>query len=420
LYKRSVLDNGICIVTEEINYLRSASIGFWFRAGSRYERADNNGISHFIEHMLFKGTQTRSARNIAEEIDSAGGQLNAYTSKEHTCFFAKVLDEHFSLATEIIVDMLLNSVFADKELEKEKGVILEEIKMYEDTPDELVHDLFMESVCDGHPLSQSVLGKAENITAFDKNHIREYMDQYYIPENLVVVGVGNITHEQVVEEVHKRLAQFKGSYSGLQAYDVEGKPKHKYKTKDTELVHICLGTLGLPRNHPDRYALYVLDSILGGGMSSRLFQELREERGLVYSTFTYHSCFYDTGSFAVYAGTSPEHVEEVIGLIRNEFNRMCQEKVSEIELDRSKRQIKGNMMLGLENTANRMSRLAKAELFYEPLYTPDQLLAQIDRVQSEDILRVAKSLFFDDRLSLVCIGPKEAVVKAYEGLERGI
>lgn len=405
MYKKTVLENGIRIVTEEIPHVRSVTIGFWVRSGSRDEDPSNNGISHLIEHLLFKGTTTRSAREIAEQIDAAGGQLNAFTSKEHTCYYARVLDGHLAMATEILADMLLNSTILEAELEKEKGVILEEIKMYEDSPDELVHDLFAEALLSPHPLGQSVLGKAENIERLDRDTILQYMDRHYTPQNLVVSVAGNVTHEEVVGQIRRHFGSF--HRAGYRPDEVLASPKRTnlIRPKDTEQIHLCVGGYGVKRHDPDRFALYVLDTALGGGMSSRLFQELREEHGLVYSTYSYHSCFHEAGIFAIYAGTSPKHASTVLDLIRSECTNVGQEGIRGEELRRAKEQIKGNLMLSLESTANRMSRIAKAELFSEDLLSPDDLIERIDAVTHEDTIRIASRIMHNDGLSLTAIGP---------------
>lgn len=404
MYQRTVLPNGIRIVTEEIPHVRSAAIGFWYRAGSRDEAPGQNGISHFIEHLMFKGTKTRSARAIAEAIDATGGQMNAYTSKEHTCYYARVLDQHLDLAVEILADMLLNSVFAPSEMEKEKSVILEEIKMYDDSPDELVHDLLAEAAFYDHPLGQGVLGRDETIRAIGREDVVRYIEQRYVGRNLVVAAAGNLVHEQVVEQISRW-------FSHLPEGEADGPPTplkpplpQKILVKDTEQVHLCVGSRGFGRHHEDRYAVLLVDVALGGGMSSRFFQELREERGLVYSTYTYHTPFQETGLFAVYAGTSPENVREVVELIRDGLVRAAKEGLRPDELARAKEQLKGSLMLGLENTANRMSRIARAELFQEELLTPDELIRVIDRVTLEDAHRVTRAIV-ENGLIVAAVGP---------------
>lgn len=404
MYQRTVLPNGIRIVTETIPHVRSAAIGFWYRAGSRDETPEKNGISHLIEHLMFKGTKNRTAKEIAEEIDAAGGQMNAYTSKEHTCYYARVLDEHVDLAIEILADMLLNSVFAPGEMEKEKGVILEEIKMYEDSPDEIVHDLFAEAAFAGHPLGQSVLGHEETVKAIRREDVLAYIDQRYVGENLVVAAAGRLVHDEIVEMVQRWFGGLPRGSGNDRAIPPNKAFPLRIQPKETEQVHLCVGARSFPRNHADRYAVHVIDVALGGGMSSRFFQELREERGLVYSTYSYHASFQETGLFTIYAGVSPANLLEVLHLIRDGLDRVVRDGLEPAELQRAKEQLKGSLMLGLENTANRMSRIAQAELFDEELLTPDQLIETIDRVSLDDVHRVLRELFGGD-LVVAAVGP---------------
>lgn len=394
------------MVTEAIPHVRSVAIGFWFRAGSRDEAPSENGISHLIEHLMFKGTKKRTARQIAEIVDASGGQMNAYTSKEHTCYYARVLDEHVGLAVEILADMLRHSVFDPVEMEKEKGVVLEEIKMYEDSPDEAVHDIFAEAALAGHPLGRPVLGRDETVRELTREHVLAYLEAHYTGANLVVAAAGNLDHERIVAEVERYFGDLPIGVRSDHPVAVESPGRHIVRTKETEQVHLCVGTLALPRNHPDRYALHVLDVALGGGMSSRFFQDLREERGLVYSTYTYHSCFQETGLFAVYAGTSPANAEIVLELVAKGL-RDVRRGLRPGELERAKEQLKGSLMLGLENTANRMSRIARMELFQEEWLTPDEVVARIDQVTEEDVQRVTASLFSGDLL-LAAVGPVDA------------
>jgi len=396
VYEKSSLDNGIQIVTETIPYVRSVAIGFWFKVGSRDEASCNLGITHFIEHMLFKGTQSRTAREIAEVMDATGGQLNAFTTKEHTCYYARVLDQHLSLAVELLADMVQNSRFDDAEIEKEKGVVLEEIGMYEDTPDELVHDLVLEAAWGDHPLGKSTLGTAETVSSFTRDDLFRFMARHYVGENLVVAAVGNVTHDQVVRLVEEHLGGLQSRPGGLVAQESQVPPVASgllLRVKDTEQVHICTGSPGISRSAREKYVMYLLDTILGGGMSSRLFQELREERGLVYSAYSYHSGFKETGIFTVYAGTSPENVRTVLSLIYGEFERLALKAPDEQELRRAKEQIKGGLMLSLESTTTRMNRLAKCVLYNEPLYTPDEILHFIDLVEAEDVRMMAERTF---------------------------
>jgi len=406
LYQKTILPNGIRVVTETIPYVRTVSLGFWFRTGSRNETVENNGISHLIEHLMFKGTSTRSAREIAELIDAAGGQLNAFTGKERTCYYARILDEQLPMAAELLADMFLNSVFDPEEMEKEKNVVIEEIRMCEDSPDELVHDLFASAVLGDHPLGLSVLGTEANIRGMKREEVLEFITDYYVPGNLVVAAAGNVAHDQVVDQVTRYFSALPSRPlpNSLAPVDEPGKAAFRYK--DIEQVHLCIGGLGVPRHDEDKFAVYVLDVILGGGMSSRLFQQLREERGLAYSTYSYHTCFQDAGVFGVYVGTGPENVPQVVRIIQDEFDRLMQEGVTPEELHRGKEQLKGSLMLGLESTAARMSRIAKSELFYEAILTPDEVAARIDAVTVESVQRVAQRLL-SSPLTAAAIGPTE-------------
>ncbi len=405
MYQKTTLDNGIRVVTEHIPHVRSVALGFWFGVGARHEDATTNGLSHLIEHLMFKGTEKRSARQIAEEFDATGGQLNAYTSKEYTCYYARVLDKHLPMATEVLSDMMLHSRFAAEDLEKEKGVVQEEIKMYEDSPDEVVHDLFTQAILDGHPLGRNILGTSETVGRFSAEDLRDYLRQHYTPDNLVVAAAGNAEHAEVVAEVERHFRDFTGRRVKEGPPRWAASPRPVLRNKETEQVHLCLGVEGLRRNDPRKYSLFTLDVILGGGMSSRLFQELREERGLVYSTYSYHVCYQETGLFAIYAGMSPQNADQVVELVKEEFARVVADGVAGEELQRAKEQLKGSLVLSLESTASRMSRIAKSELFYERYDTPDELVAKVDAVTAQDVNALAKELLADDRITLAAIGP---------------
>jgi predicted Zn-dependent peptidase len=408
LYRKTTLDNGVRVVTEHIPYVRSVTLGFWFQTGSRDEDADNNGISHFIEHMVFKGTKTCTAREIAEIIDAAGGQLNAFTGKEHTCFYVRVLDEHLRLGLRVLSDMVTDSCFNECEMKKEKGVVIEEIRMYEDCPDEVVHDMLAGAVLAGHPLGKRILGTEEIIAGLDRDAVIEHMRKHYTAGNLVVAAAGNVTHEQVVELVGEFLGNMSGEATPFSEATTCVKPRSRVRTKDTEQVHLCLGTLGVGRRSEQRYALYVLDAAFGGGMSSRLFQELREERGLVYATYSYHTLFQDTGLFSIYAGCGPGNVTHVIEFAQAECDRLVKHGFNDLELHRAKEQLKGSLMLSLESTANRMSRLAKSELLDGVFLTPDELIARIDAVTPSQVHAIAEEILGNDQRVTVAIGPIEA------------
>lgn len=411
MIRRTVLTNGIRVITEEVPHVRSVTIGLWVRVGSRDERASLHGISHFIEHMMFKGTERLNARQIAEVIDSAGGQLNAFTSKEHTCYYARVLDEHLETATQLLADMLLHSTFPQTEIEKEKSVVIEEIRMYEDSPDELVHELFAETALEGHPLGRGVLGSEESVRRIDRRAIESFLRRHYTAGRLVVAVAGHVNHDDVVRLVDRCFSEMPSSVDLVQTTPISSMGRRRIRLKETEQVHICVGVPGIRRNDPDRYALNVLDTALGGGMSSRLFQELREERGLVYATYSYHTCFQETGLFTIYAGAGPEHAPRVIDLIRQICDEVVRNGIGPEEAQRAKEQVKGSLMLSLESTANRMSRLAKSELFNEELISQDEMMARVESVTEEDLIRVARRLFADKELIITAVGPAQALLE---------
>ncbi len=403
--QKTTLENGIRIVTEFIPYVRSATVGFWLKVGSQNEAERQLGISHMIEHMMFKGTAARSAREIAEAIDATGGQINAYTEKEYTCYYGRVPDEHFGLLVEILADMLLNSLFLGHEVEKEKGVILEEIRMYNDSPEDLVHEALLESVLKPHPVSRGILGTEETVQSLQRDDLLAYVVENYVPSNLVISVVGNVEHGEVVEHAARHLARWRGRRPLRQSIAQPQGCGQAFRVRDTEQAHICLGVPGLSRRDEDKYVLHILDAALGGAMSSRLFQSLREDRGLVYSTFSYHTCYEDVGTVAVYAGTSPKNTSQVIKLIREECQRVAREGLRPEELVRAKEQLKGGMLLELESMGVRMGRLAKAELYDEKLLTPQEVIAKIDAVGPRDIQRVAHRLFVERPFSLAVVGP---------------
>ncbi|MDS1029067.1 pitrilysin family protein [Bacillota bacterium LX-D] len=405
MYKKELLHNGVRIVTEEVSFVHSAVIGIWVKTGSRHEAEANNGVSHFIEHLLFKGTEKRTAKQIAEELEAVGGSINAFTTKEYTCFYAKVLAEHLDLAIDLLTDMLFNSKFAQEDIEKEKNVVLEEIKMYEDSPDELVHDLFAQSVWQGHPLGRPILGTTETVQRLSKADIQEYFKTHYIPQNTVVAVAGNIRHEVLVDKLKNIFSSWNSPMNSHSLSQPIPKTAVVCTKKDTEQVQICLGTPGLPQGHDDSYVLMVLNNILGGGLSSRLFQEIREERGLAYSIYSYCTNYFDSGLFTVYAGTSPNKAREVIGLILQEIAKVKQEGVTKEELNKTKEQIKGSLLLGVENVSNRMSRLGRTELCYQRVISAEEVIERTNAVTVEQIITLANELFKADRFSLTTIGP---------------
>ncbi|WP_031514442.1 M16 family metallopeptidase [Desulfofalx alkaliphila] len=405
MYQKTTLDNGLRILSEEIPHVRSVSIGLWINVGSRDETNDNSGISHFIEHMMFKGTNKRTAKDIAEELDAVGGQLNAFTTKEYTCYHSKVLDEHFDLAVDVLTDMVFNSKFAPEDIDREKNVIIEEIKMYEDAPDELVHDIFTNTIWHGHPLGRPIIGTTEIVSSFSRDDLLDFHHKHYTPEKMVISVAGNIKHEKVVEKLAPILSQLKATKTPRQSTPPQGVSNLVCRNKDTEQVHMVIGTPGYQLDHEDIYTVQLINTVLGGGLSSRLFQEIREQRGLVYTVFSYHSSYHDTGLFAVYAGLSKNNVNKAMELIFKEIKDISRHGLKESELQRAKDQLKGGLLLSLENVNSRMSRLGKSEMYLGKVLTPDEIVGRVFKVTNEDIKRVAKNMFIPDRFTMAAIGP---------------
>ncbi|KUK54088.1 MAG: putative Zn-dependent peptidase [Desulfotomaculum sp. 46_296] len=407
MYRQAILDNGVYVLTEEMPNVRSVVIGIWADVGSRDESPDMAGISHFIEHLVFKGTQKRKARDIAEALDAVGGQLNAFTTKEYTCYYARVMDEYFDLSLDVLVDMVLGSRFAPEDIEREKNVIAEEIKMYEDTPDELVHDIFASVIWQEHALGRPIIGETSIIKSLDRERILSFYQAHYSPANLIVAIAGNIRHQEVVEKVRAAL----GSVSGAKVIRGENIPvphsKMVCRKKDTEQVHLCIGVPGLPLNNENVYAMQLLNTVLGGGISSRLFQEIRENRGLVYSIYSYHASYHDTGLFCVYAGLSKNNVVSVSELIFQEIKAICENGVTEAELQRSKDQVKGNLYLSLENVTTHMSRLAKSKLYLDRFVTPEEVVERISKVTRNEVKDIARAILLPDLLTIAAVGPWE-------------
>lgn len=405
MYQKTTLPNGVRIVTEEIEHVRSVAVGIWVGAGSRDEKEGYEGISHFIEHMLFKGTKNRTARQIAESLEAVGGQLNAFTTKEYTCYYARVLDEDFDLALDVLNDMFFESLFDEDEIEKEKRVVIEEIKMYEDSPDEIIHDLFSDSVWDDHPLGRPILGTEESIKGLSKEKIHTYMNQHYAPDNLVIAVAGKIKHEDVLKKLSPIYGQFqRGGRRVLEGTPV-GHQVNKMIYRDTEQMHLILGVPGVGQEDKDIFPMHIINNVLGGGLSSRLFQEVREQRGMAYTVFSYHSTYVDTGLFAIYAGTTPSNSREVVECILGEILDIKANSLTKEELERTKSQIKGSLYLGLESVGSRMSRLGKTELTYNRLITPEEVVEKLEKVTFEDVRRVMNRLWVKDKISLLMLGP---------------
>jgi predicted Zn-dependent peptidase len=388
------LDSGLTLITESVPGARSVAVGVWLKRGSRHEPPDQSGISHFIEHMVFKGTKTRSAQRIAEEVDSIGGHMDAFTAKEYASFHVKVLDEHLPTAVEILGDIVTNPRFDPEEMAREKKVIFEEINMVEDTPDDLVMELFAGAFWPGHPLGRSILGSKRSVGRLRRESLAEFFARVYQPRNIVVAAAGHLDHERASRLVRRHFGSLRARRSPAngRAPSIATRVVTRSK-RDLEQVHICLGTRGYPQAHPDRYGCYILNTVLGGSMSSRLFQNIRERRGLVYSISSGVTAYSDSGLFSVYAGTSRESVRQVIDLTLEEIRKLCGETLDEAELRRAKDHLRGSLVLSLEYTGARMSQLAREEIYFGRSFTLDELLSEIEAVTAEDVRRIASELF---------------------------
>jgi predicted Zn-dependent peptidase len=401
---RDVLDNGLRILTERMSQVRSVSIGVWLTRGSRHETAEQGGIAHFVEHMLFKGTASRTAEDIAQAIDSIGGQLDAFTAKEYASYYIKVLDEHLPLAIDILADIVRNPAFSAEDIEREKKVVVEEIKMVEDTPDDLVHELFTQGFWEDHPLGRPILGTKETVESFTAESLREYFRSAYTARNLIVSAVGNLEHGRVRELVAEKFGSLAAPDEPVVDQAPRVSPRILVRNKELEQSHLCLGVSSYPQSHEDRYSSYILNTLLGGSMSSRLFQNVREKRGLAYAVFSGLSAYRDAGAFTVYAGCANEAVGEVIDLVVEELRGVKIAPVPDAELQRSKDHLKGSLMLSLENTASRMSHLARQEIYFDRQFGLDDTLAGIERVTAPDVQRVAVDLFTNGSVSATVLG----------------
>jgi len=407
MIRKSTLDNGIQVITESIPGVHSVSIGFWIQSGSRNEPSSLNGISHFLEHMLFKGTSRRSARDIAREIDSVGGVLNGFTNREMCCFYAKVMSSQLPMALDLLTDILLNPRLDETVFANEKRVIQRELAMVEDAPDDHVHDLFCELVWKEHPLGQPTAGTTESIRGINRDHLQEYLERCYCGRNLIVAAAGDLEHDSLLSAVEKHLFRLPaGSIPDAQERPQEQR-RFRIEHRNSDQVHLCMGTRALPKNDPRRFAGFLLNGILGGGMSSRLFQTIRAERGLAYSVYSYLSTHSDAGCQVVYLATAPEESSEAIRLILDEFRRLKHEQVSDAELHSAREQLKGALLLSLENTDTRMTRLAKNEIFLGSQLLVQDILEAFDKITAADLQWLAKELFNDVSLNLQLLGRVE-------------
>jgi predicted Zn-dependent peptidase len=415
---REVLPNGVRLITEQMDHVRSVSVGVWLTRGSRHEPREHGGIAHFVEHMLFKGTSTRSAEDIAQQVDSLGGHLDAFTSKEYAGYYIKVLDEHLPTALDVLSDLVLDPAFDADDVEREKKVILEEIKMVEDTPDDLVHELFTQSFWPRHPLGQPILGTAESVQELTPEILRRYFSGTYTARNFVIVAVGNVTHEKMRGLIAPTFGTLKaGGDDALN--DPPAVARHsQVRTKELEQSHVLLGTSSYPQNHDDRYAAYVLNTMLGGSMSSRLFQNVREKRGLAYSVFSNLVAYRDAGQFTVYAGCANEAVRELVKVVVDEVRGMRQAP-PDAELKRAKDHLKGSLMLSLESTSSRMSNLARQEMYFDRQFGLDETIAAIEHVSADDVVRVAHDLFASGSLGATVLGQQDELQLTAEELALG-
>jgi predicted Zn-dependent peptidase len=384
--------------------VRSISIGVWLTRGSRHEAAEQGGIAHFVEHMLFKGTATRTAEDIAQAIDSIGGQLDAFTAKEYASYYIKVLDEHLPLAIDLLADIVRNPAFSTEDIEREKKVVVEEIKMVEDTPDDLVHELFTQGFWEDHPLGRPILGTRDTVESLDADVLREYFTRTYTAPNVIVSAVGNLEHARVRDLVNEKFGSLATSGRVSPEAPPRVAPKVLIRNKELEQSHLCLGVSSYPQNHDARYSSYVLNTLLGGSMSSRLFQNVREKRGLAYAVFSGLSAYRDAGTFTVYAGCANEAVGEVLDLVIEELRGVKRDPVSVAELQRAKDHLKGSLMLSLENTASRMSHIARQEIYFDRQFGLDETLQGIERVTVDDVQRVAGDLFRNGAVAATVLG----------------
>lgn len=401
----TTLANGVRVITESMPHVRSVSVGIWIGSGSRRESAEQNGISHFIEHMLFKGTTRRSAEDIARSVDSIGGNLDAFTAKELVCFNTKVLDEHLSQAFDVLADLVLHPMFREEDIEKEKGVILEEIKMEADSPDYLVHEIFSSNFWKDHPLGNPILGTPQSVKRFDQDKIRSFYSAVYAPSNLIVTAAGNLTHDGLVNLSREHLECLPSAPPAVEEQVPATHARIALRNKKAlEQVHLCLGVPSYPLPHPERFSCYVLNTLLGGGMSSRLFQNIRERQGLAYAVFSELNPYRDTGCLSIYAGTSIESARKVVESITNEFRDLKAQPVGEEELRRAKDHLKGSLMLSLESTSSRMSNLARQEMYFGRFFSLDELVESIEAVSASDVQRIAQTFFDPKQTALTVLG----------------
>ncbi len=404
MIKKYTLNNGLRIVAEKIDYVKSVSFGIWVKVGSTNENDNTNGMSHFIEHMLFKGTKNRSANQIAEDTDNIGGQMNAFTSKDCTCFYIKVLDENLDAAVDILSDMFFNSTFAVEEIEKEISVVIEEIKMYEDSPEDVVHDKLSETVFKNSPLAYPILGTIDNLKSYTRERVLAYKEEQYTPERTVISIAGNFDEDYLIKLLEDKFGKWENKQGLSEILDSDHNRNIIGVNKELEQLHVCMGTKTIGRHDDLYYPLMIMNNLFGGTMSSRIFQEIREKRGLVYSIYSFTSNYAENGLFGIYAGLAYENLEEAIKTILVEMDKMKEAKITEEEFNRAKQQIKSNFILGLESTSSRMSSIGRRELLYNEIITPDEIVDKINAVQLEDIIKISKMIFNKENFTVVYTG----------------
>lgn len=409
MFNKCFLDNGIPILFDTLSGIRSAVVGIWVKTGSRFESTKENGIAHFIEHMVFKGTQKRTAEYIAQEIDMMGGDLNAYTSRENTTFYIKVLDEYLDKGLDLLTDIFRNSLFEPDEINKERGVIEEEIRMVDDTPDELVFDLFNADIWGSKGLGQSILGTTSTLGSIDRESILRFLHEFYVSNKIVIACAGSIDVDRALKILNENFFDINGSSEANEMSRPDFHVSRKVYPKDLSEVHICAGFEGIPIKSPDKYSVLVLNTILGSGVSSRLFQEIREKRGLVYSISSFVSSYSDTGSIGIYAGAGKSKYREVIELMKQQAFAL-KDTLTQDDLARTKKQLKGNIMLSLESSAARMNNIARQEIYHGRHFSTDEIIERIENVGLNDVRTIAERIFREENMAMTLLGPAEDIV----------
>ena len=405
MYKKHVLENGLTIIGEEIPYVKSISLGVWINAGSRIEDEEISGVSHFIEHMLFKGTRNRTSKQIASEIDNLGGQINAFTSKECTCYYVKLLDSHIDIGIDVLSDMILNSKFNEDDLDKERSVIIEELKMYEDSPEDLAYDLLTENIYKNDPLGMNIIGTEESLNRLNREKLLDYFNKYYVPNNSVIAISGNFNFDEIINKIEEKFKVWKKRDVNVDIKKAEFKSCFLAKNKDIEQVNLAMSLEAVPiESDKEVYALAVINTVFGGSISSRLFQKIREEKGLVYSIYSSQSLYRKCGELGIFASMSNEHLKEVYESIIEEIKIMKKYYLTDQEIKESKEQLKGSYILGLESTSSRMMSIGRALLLNNKVESTDDILKSIDNVDRETVKIVIDKIFNLDKLGVCIVG----------------